>query len=562
MDKVKIMALGGLDEDGKDLYVIEINDAIFVVNAGFKYPTRMTPGIDFIIADFSYLKENKNRIKAYILPKTKKNSFGALPYIYKECPAPIYCTLYSKIAITRFAEHYEQLSDFDFHLVSLPSKVMIGGYEFEFFSTCASVPMSYGLSIKTSLGNIVYSGDFIVEYTNDKYFKLDLNTVGKIAENPTLILLSDSSNAGISGYCSPVHKLYPFFMKCFADTVGRCFVAVSSDNLYHISELFKACNDSNKKICFYDDLSKSIYDPTTFGEQIFPPINVVSIDDILRTKETDLVIVMADEDESLYEKISLLASGENEAKQVKISPNDTFIMGLAPTDNNEVIATSTIDEIYKAGCQVKYIKKKDIHKMHACEEDLKMLISLLKPKYYFPIEGYYVNLLANAKMAFDMQIGLSHNNIFLLDNGQSLNINANGATPDFNSDNKHPVVGDVMIDGIGVGDVVNEIINDRTRLSEDGVVVLGCAVSKSSRKIVCGPDVQMRGFLFLKDKDADSIIKEITQMYVTMVNDWVSNSKEFENNQIESKVKDAITKYIKKLLNREPVIRPNIIVLE
>ena len=562
MDKVKIMALGGLDEDGKDLYVIEINDSIFVINAGFKYPTRMTPGIDFIIADFSYLKENKDRIKAYILPKTKKNSFGALPYIYKECPAPIYCTLYSKIAITRFAEHYEQLNDFDFHLVSLPSKVMIGGYEFEFFSTCASVPMSYGLSIKTSLGNIVYSGDFIVEYSNDKYFKLDLNTVGKIAENPTLILMSDSSNAGNSGYCSPVHKLYPFFMKCFADAPGRCFVAVSSDNLYHISELFKACNDSSKKICFYDDLSKSIYDSRTFGEQIFPPINIVSIDDILRTKETDLVIAMADDDESLYEKISLLASGENEAKQVKISPTDTFIMGLAPTDNNEVIATSTIDEIYKAGCQVKYIKKKDIHKMHACEEDLKMLISLLKPKYYFPIEGYYVNLLANAKIAFDMQIGLSHNNIFLLDNGQSLNINSYGATPDFNGDNKHPVVGDIMIDGIGVGDVVNEIINDRTRLSEDGVVVLGCAVSKGSRKIVCGPDVQMRGFLFLKDKDADSIIKEITQMYVTMVNDWISNSKVFDNNQIETKVKETITKYIKKLLNREPVIRPNVIVLE
>src|SRR5574344_1947552 len=561
MDKVKIMALGGLDEDGKDLYIVEVNDAIFVINAGFKYPTRMTPGIDFIIADFSYLKENKERIKAYILPKTKNNCFGALPYIYKECPAPIYGTQYTKLALIKFATHYEQLSDFDFHMITLPSNVMIGGYSFEFFSTCASVPSSCGLALKTKLGNIVYSGDFIVEYSNDKFFKLDLNTVGKVAEDQTLVLLSESSNAGKSGYCSPGHKLYPFFMKCFADAPGRCYVAVSSDNLYHIGELLKACNKSNKKVCFYDDKSKEVYDPKNFGQPIFSPINIVPIDDILRTKETDLVIVMADEDENLYEKISILASGENEHKQVYISENDTFIIGVSPTDNNEVIATSTIDEIYKTGCKVKYVKKKDLNKMHACEEDLKMLISLLKPKYYFPIEGYYVNLLANAKMAFDMQIGLSHNNIFLLDNGQSLNINANGATPDFNSDNKHPVVGDVMIDGIGVGDVVNEIINDRTRLSEDGVVVLGCAVSKSSRKIVCGPDVQMRGFLFLKDKDADSIIKEITQMYVTMVNDWVSNSKEFENNQIESKVKDAITKYIKKLLNREPVIRPKIIVL-
>ena len=561
MDKVKIMALGGLDEDGKDLYIVEVNDSIFVINAGFKYPTKLTPGIDFIIADFSYLRDNKERIKAYILPKTKNNSFGALPYIYKACPAPIYGTAYTQIALTKFATHYEQLSDFDFHVISLPAQIMIGGYQFEFFSTCASVPSSFGLALKTKLGNIVYSGDFIVEYSNDKFFKLDLNTVGKIAEDPTLLLLSESSNASKSGYCSPGHKLYPFFMKCFADAPGRCFVAVSSDNLYHIGELLKACNDSNKKICFYDEKSKEVYDPKNFGQQIFSPVSIVSVDDILRTKETDLVIVMADEDENLYDKISLLTSGENEHKNVYISENDTFIIGVSPTDNNEVIATSTIDEIYKTNCKVKYVKKKDLNKMHACEEDLKMLISLLKPKYYFPIEGYYVNLLANAKMAFDMNIGLSHSNIFLLDNGQSLTINGSGANLDFNSDNMHPVVGDVMIDGIGVGDVVNEIISDRTRLSEDGVVVLGCAVTKKDRKIICGPDVQMRGFLFLKDKDADLIIKELTQMYISAINDWLSATKDFDNVQIEVKVRDQLTKYIKKLLNREPVIKPNIIVL-
>ena len=202
MDKIKIMALGGLDEDGKDLYIIEINDDIFVFNAGFKYPTKLTPGIDFIIANYGYLKLNKDRIKAYILPKSKKDSFGALPYIYKDCPAPIYGTLLSKVFLNKFATFYHQESDFDFHEIKLPSEVKIAGYTFTFFSTCASMPLTFGFSIKTDLGNIVYSGDFIVEYNNEKYFKLDLNTLGKIAEEPTLILLSESKNSSKNGYCS------------------------------------------------------------------------------------------------------------------------------------------------------------------------------------------------------------------------------------------------------------------------------------------------------------------------------------------------------------------------
>lgn len=561
MDKVKIMALGGLDEDGKDLYIIEVNDDIFVFNAGFKYPTKLTPGIDFIIANFSYLVENKDRIKGYILPKTKKNSFGALPYIYKECPAPVYCTKLTRIFLEQFSQQYQQPSNFDFHEITLPCVENISGHKFEFFSTCASMPMTFGFSLKTDLGNIVYSGDFIVEYNNETYFKLDLNTLGKIAEDPTLVLLSESRNAGNLGYCSPNHRLYPFFMKCFADAPGRCFVALTSDNLYHIDELFKACLDSKKTICLYDKTSIDIYNLKKYGDDYFPKQNVIALEDILRTKEKDLVILMTDEDTGLYDKISMLANGENEAKQVRLNPNDTFVLAVSPSDAYEVIATSTIDELYKTDCSVKYIKKGSLAKMHACEEDLRMLLSLLKPKYYFPIEGYYVNLLENAKIAFDMRLGLSHNNIFLLDNGQSLNISEAGANLDFNSSNNHPYTADLMIDGIGVGDVVNEIITDRTRLSADGVVVFGCAVSKAEKKIVCGPDVQMRGFLFLKDKDADSTIKEITNIFVTSINDWLNSTKDFDNKKVESKIKDTITKYLRRELNREPVIRPNIIVL-
>lgn len=561
MDKIKVLALGGLDEDGKDLYCIEINNDIFVIGAGFKYPTRTTPGIDFVIADFDYLKNNKERIKAYILPKGKKNSFGAIPYIYKHAPAPIYCCLITKILLEKFSKDYNQENDYDFKIIELPSSIKIANRLFTFFSTCASMPSTFGLAINTSLGNIVYSGDFIVEYSNENNFKLDLNTLGKIAENPTLLLLNESQNCQKSGYCSPAHRIYPRLIKILHEQTGRVFIALSSDNLYHIDEVYRACNDCNKKIFLYANESKEVYNLRKIKDlKRFPNSNIIELDEINRVKESSLVILMMDENEKIYEKVSLLANNENDNQQIKINPNDTFYLAAPPTDNSEIICTSTIDELYKTNCKVYYETRNSLAKMHAYEEDLKMLLSLLKPKYYFPIEGYYVSLLANAKMAYDMKIGLSHNSIYLLDNGQSLVIDEKGAKVDFNIDQKVKI-GDLMIDGIGVGDVVNEIILQRNRLGEDGVVVLGCAISKSKRAMVAGPDVQMRGFLFLKDRDADNMSKEITKFFIQNVNNWINETKNFDSKDLTNKIVYQLEKLLLKNNNRNPVILPNILII-
>lgn len=546
MNKIKIVALGGLDEDGRDLYCIDIDGDIIVISAGFKYPTKNTPGIDFIISDFSFLKANKDRVIAYILPKTKKNSFGALPYIYKEVKAPVYCTELTKYELTNFAIKYQQPSSFDFRIVKLPSSIAINGHIIDLFSTCASMPDTFGLSIRTDLGNIVYSGDFIVEYSNENHFKLDLNTLGKIAEHPTLILMSESSNSIKHGYCSPNHRLLPYLETYFKEAPGRIFVTLNSDNLYHFMEFFSVCKEFNKKIYFYDEETREIWKSRQIGNlDYYNPKSIIELDDVLRVKDQDLVIVMSDENEKIYEKINILADHENEYKQIKINTSDTFIMACPPTDSNEVIATSTVDELYKSGCHVFYVTNKMISKMHAFEEDLKMLLSLLKPKYYFPIEGYYVNLLSNAKLAFDMNMGLSHNNIFLLDDGQTLSIDESGASVDFNLDKKVPI-SDVMIDGIGVGDVVNEIINDRTRLSEDGVIVLACAVSKKDRKVVAGPDIQMRGFLFLKDKEADVMLREIQKTFVDEINDRLFKTKTFDSKQVNYEISQKLARFLLK----------------
>jgi len=340
---------------------------------------------------------------------------------------------------------------------------------------------------------------------------------------------------------------------------GRTFIALNSDNLYHIDEVFKACKDSGKKIYLYDQTTNDIYNLRKIRDSDrFPSRDIIQKDELNRIKESSLVILMSDENERIYEKVSILANGENEDKLIRILPTDTFYLAAPPTDNSEIICNSTIDELYKTNCTVRYETRNSLAKMHAYEEDLKMLLSLLRPKYYFPIESYYVSLLANAKLAIEMGIGLNHSSIFLLDNGQSLNIDEKTAKVDFNLDNKIKV-GDVMIDGIGVGDVVNEIITERSRLGEDGVVVLGCAISKSQRCILAGPDIQMRGFLFLKDRDADNMVKEITRVFVEFVNKWVSETKTFDSKELENKIIYTLERLLLKSNNRNPLILPNII---
>lgn len=560
MDRIKVLALGGLDEDGKDLYLIEINDDIFVIGGGFKFPTKATPGIDFIIADFDYLKENADRVKAYVLPKGKKSAFGAIPYIYQYVKAPIYCTKLTSENLNIFTKQRKIELKYDFRVFELPRTLEISKHVLDFFSTCASMPDTFGFSIRTDLGNIVYSGDFIVEYGNAKNFSLDLNTLGKIAENPTLLLLGESVNSTKPGYCSPNHRLYPHLEKVFKKAMGRIFIALNSDNLYHFDEVIKCCEQYGKKVCLYDESSKNIY-YLRGKDSFFNQKNIIPIEDILRYKEGNLVIIMSDEGNDIYEKIVILANGENEEKQLRINANDTFILAVPSNDNNEVVATNTIDEVYKSGCHVYYITRKMLGTMHAYEEDLKMLISLLKPKYYMPIEGSYVNLLANAKLAFDMHIGLSHTNIFFLDNGNSLLLDETGAKIDFN-ENEKIKIGDVMIDGIGVGDVVNEIISERSRLGEDGVAVFGVAVSRSTREIVAGPDIQLRGFLFLKDKEADGILKEMTRIFTDNVNKWAIETNDFIPDKVEQTIAQQIGRYLLRMSNRNPVVKPYIMVID
>ncbi len=555
-DKIRIFALGGLDERGKNIVVVEINQDIFIIDAGIKHPDRSLPGVDLIIPDYRYLEENKDRVKAYLVSHGHNEQMGAIPFMYKNIKAPIYCSKATAAMISDYGINYlKKPVAFNFKIVNPSDDVEIAGHKIHFFQTCHSMICSSGIAIDTTEGAIIYSGDFIVEYNSDIGHNHDLNKLAKIAENNVLLLMTESSGATSLGYASPNHKLTPYLNRVLFESKGRTYIALFDKNIYGLEEILKFATFNNKRVIFYNEFAKKLYEKLQPCGIFVPGKNVITSDDeLLRIKDTDTIIVMMEEGEHLYELMSGLARGEIEDKRFIISPNDSFLAACPPQGGLEIIATDAIDDLFRTGAHITNLNKKTYISMTAREDDLKSMISLLKPKYYLPVSGEYRHLLANAMIAVHSFTTYNHRNVFILDNGVPVDI-IDGEAKITNTIIKN---GDLMVDGIGVGDVKQEVIDDRQKLSEDGVIIAALAISKENNQIIAGPDIQMRGFVFLKESEA--ILREITRLFVDTINNSLSHNKSIE--EAKNIFVDKATKFIKKETARFPLIVPIVEVIE
>ncbi|MDD3938228.1 MAG: ribonuclease J [Bacilli bacterium] len=556
-DKIKVFALGGLDEDGKNLQVVEINNDIFVIECGIRFPDKTTPGIDYVIPDFDYLKKNRERVKAYILTHGHDDEIGALPYIHKIVPAPIYGSDVTLVMVRSFFDHIRfDASKLDLRAVKPTSDVVIAGRVFHFFHTAHNIAESMGVAIETTLGNVVFTGDYVVENNASENYLHDMNAIARIAEKETVLLMTESNYADRLGYTAPKYKITPLLSSFIEEVKGRLFIALFSRNIYNIDEIINLAVKMRKKIAFYDSETADIFkDMQKVNQLIIPKYNFVSIEDINRVRASETIVLMCGFGDRLFKKIATLANGLQEDRRIVLTPDDTFVVAAPASPNVEAIATAAIDDLYRSGVKVKALGKKDILKMHASEEDIKMVVATLKPKYYLPVKGSYRHLLANAQLVLGMGLKLSHQNVFVLDNGMVLQITKERAQilPE------KIKVGDLLIDGKGIGDVEGGVINERQQLSDDGVVVLGVTVSKSKRQVVAGPDVQMRGFVFLKD--ADTILKEVTKIFLSAVNDGL-NKANYRISDIQNTASEAIIRYIRRANGKNPMVLPLIIEID
>jgi len=555
-EKIRIFALGGLDEDGKNCTVVDINGDLFVVECGIKFPDKTMPGIDYVISQYDYLKENKDHVKAYFLLHGHDDETGGLAYVYKDVPAPIYG---SKVTLTMFQIFTRHVnldpSIYDLHVVAPTSTFKVAGRQITFFHTAHNIADSSGLAISTEYGNIVFTGDFVVENNAMPSYLHDMNAIANLAEKPTLALLTESVYAEKSGYTAPSYKLAPLIEEAVKDAQGRIFISIFSVNFYNLDELIKLAVQTRKKIICYDEETLSILTAMqSCGQLLIPRDNFAPIDDILRLRSQDIIVLVSGFGARLYSKVALLASNQHEDKRIILSDKDLFIVASPANDNTEIEATDAIDELYRSGCAVLNIKKKNFLNMHASEEDLKMMISILKPQYYIPVKGFYKDLLRNGLVALSMGINLNHQNVFVMENGISVLLDSTGGRL---FDEKIPH-GDLLIDGIGVGDVGGKVIEDRQKLAE-GVVVLALTVSKKQKKIVAGPDVQMRGFVFVKD--ADMILKDVSKIFVSTVNEFLQKPS-YNLDEIKQNVYEKCLRAIRRQTGKEPMVLPLIVEVE
>ena len=504
-DSVRIFALGGLDENGKNMYVVEINDDIFVLEAGMKYPESSMPGIDIIIPDYTYLIKNKDRVKAYIITHGHDDSMGSITYAYKDVPAPIYCSRVTSEMIKDTARRYRQNAKLDFHIVDTTSEIEIAGREVRFFSTTHSVAQSMGVAINTSQGYIVYTGDFIIDCGAFKKFRTDLKALARIAENKVLCLMSESVASYKPDYASPNHKLTPLIKTPFEEFNGRIVIAIYSQNLFALQEIINLGVKNNKKIViFSNDMENLINNIGVEGLLDIPERNKGTLEDLKKEDQSDVLVVITSNGEKLFRMLEKIANEEMyEEKGLLLDEKDLVIMAAPSVPGVEVIAVSVLDLLYRTGAKVINISNKKISSMHAQEEDIKTIIIMLQPKFYIPVKGYYKDLIANATLANNMQIGLNHNNIYVFDNGMV----AKFVDEKFVAGEEMVQTGELMVDGLGIFDAGSVVINDRNKLADDGVIILGVTIDSETKEIVAGPDIQTRGLVFIKE--SDHLIKDI-----------------------------------------------------
>ena len=550
-DIIKFFALGGLSGSNNNLYCVEINDDIFVYSAGCGFPDRFTPGVDYVICDFSYLIIHKENIKAYFVPSATQEELGAIPYVYRECPATIYTTKYNENILNLVTQSRGLDIKYDVVKVNLPSELKIDGRKFTFFRTCTNSPDTFGLAINTDKGNIIFSGNFIVEYSINPNFALDLTTLSKLGkEEETLLLLMNSRNASRPGYTSPKHRVYDTAVKGVRESKGKTYIAIYRSNIYNFLELLFAAINNNKYVCFYDKESQLILQLILINNiAIIPFKNIITAQNLSKYDPQDVVIIICGEGSQLYEKIGTLAEEEDEEidKNFIIKEEDTFILACPPSANFELLSIAIIDELYRKDCNVIEISRKDLVYMHPSADDIKVYTAILNPKYFVPIKGNYKDLDSCKNIFAEMHDFKNIDSIFLLDNGEKLVIDGGPARIEYINEAK---IGDVLVDGSGVGDVANQIINERNSLASDGIVAMSCLVNLEKKTIIAGPDVQMRGFLFVKE--SENVISGLTNIFVNMINEYFEN-REISLEELEENIREECEKLTRKLTMRTPV---------
>ncbi len=546
MDQVRIFALGGLDEDGKNMLVVEVNEAIFIIEAGLKYPDTGQLGVEFIIPDFSYLIENKERIQGIFITHAHDDVVAALPYLLKQVNAPVYTGALTANIIHEMLKK-EGIKNAKIHRLKRCSKQTIGGVKIRTFPMTHAFPDNFGLAISTDQGYIVYTGEFIVDYDMlQKEYLCDLNELSDIEKKGVLCLLCESQGADKSGHTAPKHRITSLIEPIFEASEGtRILISCYSQSLFRIIEIIELAKKFNRKIFFHDkgirELLKHLETMKYYRVPKEMEINEKNFSDDME----DVVVLISGNGKNLFRTMTNIANHED--AHVSFRTSDTIIVASPIVSGTELDASNMENEIYKEGGKIYTLDSKTVLSMHPSSEDLKMMLYLFQPKYYIPIKGEYRHLYVNANLATKM--GYSPDRILILENGQI----ALFENKILKSVAQRLELEDTMIDGKENWDVTGVVLKDREVLSTDGVMIIGVGVNHKTKEISNGPDVQTRGLIYLKD--AEYIIKEVGNIMENCIEKAVKE-KRYDNLTVRAEARDKISKYLMKETGKRPMVLP------
>ncbi|MCQ9209709.1 ribonuclease J [Granulicatella seriolae] len=547
MSSIKIIALGGVRENGKSLYVVEVDEDIFVLDCGLVYPEDELLGIDVVIPDFTYLEENKNRIAGVFLSHGHADAVGALPYFLQNIDAPVFGTELTIALAKLFVESSGLVKNFDdYHVINENTEIDFGKTMVRFFKTTHTIPDSVAIVIKTDDGNIVYTGDFKFDQSATIEYQSNFGKITDIGEDYVLALLSDSSDAE-----SPVEnisdrRIAEGMLDTFRNASGRIIVACVASNILRIQQVFNAAQESGRKIFLTGVELEEIVDIAIRLHKLTVPSPdlIVTAKEMKNLPDEKLVVLETGNAGEPIKALQKMALGRH--KQINLHQGDLVYIATTPSIAMETALARTKDMIYRAEAEVFEMASMSKASGHATPNDLKLMINFLQPTFFIPVQGEYRNLLAHAELA--NELGIPYKNIYIPGKGDIIEIkngrmNAAGQVP----------AGNVLVDGIGVGDIGNIVLKDRKILSEDGIFVAVVTISRRLGKILTGPQIVSRGFVYMKT--SEDLLQESSDIVREVVEANLAQS-DFEWPRLKQEVRDSLSRYLFDKTKRRPVILP------
>lgn len=548
-ENLRIFALGGMDENGKSLYVVEYNNQIYVFDAGLRYPEESLLGIDVILPGYQYLISKRDRIKAFFLTHGHDENIGALPFIIESLgEVDVYGTDFTLLTLYQTAYRFNKnIKSARFHSIDENQSFLVNGMKIHAFGVTHGVPNACGYAMETDNGLVVYTGDFILDFSEKDPYDTNLARIMDIAKKPTLVLLAESYNATYQGFVAPNNHLSNRLTNIFDEVKGRVFVSIYGQTIFQLQEILDSAKVAKRKVFLY---TRQVRETVALLKDEIKGFNVT--DNLLTNNifDKDCVVVVSELGNKVFEKLDEIAMANDTDKSLKITSDDAFVIASPAHAGTELSFARILDKLYKTNAQV-YNVTKEYVSMHAGSEDLKTMLSIFKPKYYLPVRGYYNKLVENAKLA--LKQGYNHSNILVYDNGMVATFN--DGVLDKTVDTVQ--ADEIMVDGIGIGDVGSVVINDRRKLQQDGVMILGVSFSMSTRKIVAGPDVQLRGFIL--NKSATAFVDKVSKCFAQTVYEYVQKPGLVDFNELRSLCKERVGNLVKSEVDREPMILPVII---